>query len=436
MASPLSDLDELVLKCRDEKARTYIKEAVSCYKSGAIRSAIVSTWIAVSFDIIDKLKDLSLAGDKEAKKQLEEFEKARKANDIAKFLKFERNLLKVARDKLELISHIEFIDLERLQQDRNRCAHPSMTTYGEIFNPSAELARVHIRSAVEYLLQYPPAQGKYALQALINEVDSKYFPTSLDKAITAFKNSPLLKARESLVRNFTIVLLKKLLNDIDDYKEGLRISSALNAIQLMRPAVYYDTLSKKLSNLIKSLDDENLCKALPILQRLTDSWKFLEDDVKQKLEAYVEDLPKEKLGNLEFVLGHAVLSASAMKRLQKATRDELNVSNFIDLPRQVGDRIVELYVNSESFEQANSFSETIIKYYSDFTKEQVEKIIRGCGDNNQIEGSFQVSAVILALRQNKSVSDQEIDSLLADVGLNKQGKRIPFITKLDGDWFR
>ncbi len=157
MASPLSDLDELVLKCRDEKAKSYIKESVSCYKSGAFRSAIVSTWIAVIFDIIDKLKDLALAGDKEAEKQLDEFEKARKAGDIATSLKFERDILKVARDRMEFISHLEFIDLDRLQQDRNRCAHPSMTSDGEIFNPSAELARVHIRSAIEHLLQYPPA---------------------------------------------------------------------------------------------------------------------------------------------------------------------------------------------------------------------------------------------------------------------------------------
>lgn len=43
MASPLSDLDELVLECRGEKAKNYIKEAVACYKSGAFRSLIVST---------------------------------------------------------------------------------------------------------------------------------------------------------------------------------------------------------------------------------------------------------------------------------------------------------------------------------------------------------------------------------------------------------
>jgi len=425
VASPLSDLDELVLKCRDEKAKSYIKESVSCYKSGAFRSAIVSTWIAVSFDIIDKLKDLSLTGDKEAEKQLEEFEKARKAGDIAKSLKFERDILEIARDKLELISHIEFIDLERLQQDRNRCAHPSMTSDSEIFNPSAELARVHIRSAVEYLLQFPPAQGKYALESLIKEVGSEYFPTSLDKAVTAFKNSPLFKARESLVRNFIVVLLKKILTEKNDYKEGLRIFSALNAVEQMHKEIYSTTLKAKLSSLIKTLDDKNLDRSFPVLERLTDSWEYLDPDIKQKLEAYVENLPKDKLDELEFLLLHTGLATSAKERLRKITRSEIDDPIFFDLPILVGDKIVELYTKSESFDQANSFSSTVIRYASDFMKEQVERVIRSCGENFEIENSFEVATVINAMRKNKQVTDAEVDSWLVDVGLKKYAKSDP-----------
>ena len=64
--SHLFDLDELILLCRDEKARAYINEAVSCYRAGAFRASIVVTWISVCYDIIDKLKEISLSGDKEA----------------------------------------------------------------------------------------------------------------------------------------------------------------------------------------------------------------------------------------------------------------------------------------------------------------------------------------------------------------------------------
>lgn len=52
MASPFEDLDELTLRCRDEKAREHISEAVASYRVGACRAAIVTTWIAVCFDVI------------------------------------------------------------------------------------------------------------------------------------------------------------------------------------------------------------------------------------------------------------------------------------------------------------------------------------------------------------------------------------------------
>lgn len=52
------DLDELVLRCRDEQARQYIAEAVACYRAGAFRACIVMTWTAVVFEYIHKLREL------------------------------------------------------------------------------------------------------------------------------------------------------------------------------------------------------------------------------------------------------------------------------------------------------------------------------------------------------------------------------------------
>lgn len=139
MASSLEDLDELTLRCRDERARAYIAEAVSSYRAGAFRSAIVATWIAVCFDVIEKLRELSLAGDKEAEKFVQDLEVIRRSGDIKQALTFERELLEIAKNKFELISPLEYIDLERLQADRNRCAHPSLTSDDKAYTPSAEL---------------------------------------------------------------------------------------------------------------------------------------------------------------------------------------------------------------------------------------------------------------------------------------------------------
>lgn len=432
MASPLSDLDELVLKCRDQKAKNYIREAVACYKAGAFRSAIVSTWIAVSFDIIDKLKELSLAGDREAEKQIEAFEKARRIGDIATSLKFERDILAVCRDKLELISPVEFIDLDRLQEDRNRCAHPSMTADGEVFNPSAELARMHIRSAVEHLLQYPPAQGKYALDTLTSEVDSEYFPTDIKKAVVAFESSPLKKARDSLIRNFTVVLLKKLINGTKDYKEIYRVSTALNAVGVIHREIYRSTLTEKLSSIVRGVEAEKLDRVIPLIAHIEDSWSHFEVDIRQKFESYVESLPKDKLDDIEIFLSISDLKKAAEKRLRKATRAELDEPLFFVVPIQVSDRIIELYSESRNFDQANSFASTVIRYAGNYNKSQVQRIIKACGENDQIEHSFEIGSVINALRKNKNVNDDEVDKWLVEVGLKKFAKIKDEKPEIDG----
>jgi hypothetical protein len=163
----LVDLDELVLRCRDEQARRYIAEAVACYKVGAFRSTIVATWIAVIFDFIYKLRELELTGDAKAKQKLEEFEKIRRNNDITGALNFEKNILNLAKDEFQLLSPMEHADLSRLLSDRNRCAHPSMNSIEDTYQPSAELARYHLRNAVTCLLQRPPVQGKAAIEWLL-----------------------------------------------------------------------------------------------------------------------------------------------------------------------------------------------------------------------------------------------------------------------------
>ena len=70
MKERMADLDELVLSCRDLKAREYVAEAVACYHAGAFRSCIVSTWLAVSFDFFDKTAELASLGDTEAERFL------------------------------------------------------------------------------------------------------------------------------------------------------------------------------------------------------------------------------------------------------------------------------------------------------------------------------------------------------------------------------
>ena len=69
------DLDELVVLCKDKSAKQqFIQEAVACYRVGAFRSCIVSTWNAVVFNFLHKLRQLDQTGNGDASQLLKEYE--------------------------------------------------------------------------------------------------------------------------------------------------------------------------------------------------------------------------------------------------------------------------------------------------------------------------------------------------------------------------
>jgi len=425
MISSLIDLDELILKCRDDRAKAYISEAVASYRSGAFRSAIVGTWIAVCFDVIEKLRELALSGDKEAEKHAEELEKTRKSGDIAKALKFERELLEIARDKFELISHVEFIDLERLQEDRNRCAHPSLISEDQVFSPSAELARVHLHSAVSHLLQHPPVQGKYALDRLVKEIDSEYFPDNKDKAKVSLASGPLRKPRESLVRNFVVVLIKKLLKEDLDWKQNRRVAAALNATFELHPQGYSAAFSEKLSPLLRSLEDAELERVIAFFKLTTDTWQYVEGDIRQRIESFVAALPSNLIDDVDFLLSFAPLRQHTLSRIAIATREELIDTIFFILPSEVADRLITIYLESQNFDQANEWAKHLAIHVSSFNEEQIRRIVTSAAKNEQLLYSFELGALLNVLRSRKKIPEEEFDGLLKVNGLSKYAPASP-----------
>ncbi|NHL00505.1 hypothetical protein [Rubrivivax benzoatilyticus] len=419
MASPLEDLDELTLRCRDERARLYISEAVSSYRAGAFRSAIVATWIAVCFDVIEKLRELSLAGDKEAEKFVQDLDTTRRTGDVTRALKFERELLDIAKDKFELISPLEYIDLERLQADRNRCAHPSLTSDDKAYTPSAELARLHLHSAVTHLLQHPPAQGKYALDRLTQEIDSEYFPSTAKDARVAFASGPLRRPRESLVRNLVLVLTKSLLKDKPDYKRRMRLTAALTAVRELHPVPASATLAERLSHLFRAVPDKELLSATSFLQYVVDCWQYLEADVRQRLQNYVTDLPADDLDSLEFYLQYTPLQTQARHRVAVATKKELSQAMFWDMPSEVADKFISIYLESASFDDANAWAKQMFVHTGDFKPDHVRRIIAGAAKNSQVTGSFQFTSLLNTLRGKNKLPADEFERLLRENGLEE-----------------
>lgn len=284
------DLDELIVRCRDKQAKKFIQEAVTCYRSGAFRSCIVATWNAVVFDFLHKLRELELLGDGQASSLLKEFEKISSASNVRELWQFESNIPKTALTKFELISAVEKADIERLFEDRSRCAHPSMTSLEEPFEATAELARYHLRSAVMHLLQHPPVQGRSARERIFQDIKSEYFPVDPELATKYFQKSPLARARFSLIKDIVLGLTVSLLTEELPEDERTRQFSALNAVSTMYRKETGGILNEQLSNIIlNKVVDTNWDKVIIYLGSVT-AWESLSEPCQLKAKSFIEKL--------------------------------------------------------------------------------------------------------------------------------------------------
>lgn len=327
------DLDELIARCRDKQAKKFIQEAVACYRSGAFRSCIVATWNAVVFDFLHKLRELELLGNGEASSLLKDFENISSASKVRELWQFESDIPKTALTKFELISSVEKTDIERLFEDRSRCAHPSMTSLEEPFQATAELARYHLRSAVMHLLQYPPVQGRSARERIFQDIKSEYFPVDPELATKYFQKSPLARARFSLIKDIVLGLTVSLLTKEVPEDEETRQFSALNAVSTMYPNEIGEILNNHLSNIIlNKVVDTNWNKVIIYLGSIT-AWESLSEPCQLKAKSFIEKLdyksfPHRSLNILVKASHVSFLKESVTNKLQIPLKYLLSIKKF------------------------------------------------------------------------------------------------------------
>ncbi len=391
----LADLDVLLLRCKSPQSKTLLAEAIACYRAGAYRSAIISTWITVVFDLIGKFRELALTGDTEAQKVVQNFEDAYDKNDIPKVLSFEKGVLERARKDFQLISHREQEELQRLFEDRNHCAHPSLRSLEEPYQPLAELVRAHICNAVVILLQYPPVQGRRALQTVLEAIMSDTFPIQVDQALEQyFKHSPLARARPTLIKDAIAVLTKSLLLECLPEAERIRKYTALLAILKMYSQEGEPILREELPKLEpRILSHKQLANLLDYLRRIPSIWHTLGIVGKNKVYGFLESgSDEEVVGMLPVILDISALHERAVQRI--VTLSNENLAQLIQQGSHLAEYFPEAlkrWKRSESFEESKRLTgQFLVPFLSiDLTAEQVTQIILACTGNSQLCGHFQ-----------------------------------------------
>ena len=326
----LIDLDELILKVRDQLSRRYYKEAIRSYQAGVYRAAIISTWIAVVYDIISKIRELQTQGDKAANKFITDLDKAVTNNTIPHLQAIEQGILETARDGFELLSKTEYEDFRRLMDDRHRCAHPAFNEDNALFEPTAELVRAHLRHAVLHLLQHKPVQGNSALLRIQGDILRDSFPTEAEAAQRFLESKYLNRAKDALVRNLVSVMLKPLLRqNVPELigKEYNAINTLL-AVRSTHREIYNQVVEQKVNPLVDSLDDSKLANLIGLIGADRQIWDQLSEANKLRVKSFIQS---------EFPVDDTVLVLMAAKAV-----DELREKFIAGLTGLSAERQIEI----------------------------------------------------------------------------------------------
>jgi hypothetical protein len=418
----LSNLDELLQKVRNTHSKNYLNEAIASYRIGAYRAALITTWIAVCVDIIEKIKELSLDDDPIAKR-LEARLNGINANDPASMLSFEREILDMACDELQLISAIEKSHLERLKNDRNVCAHPTFSDDGNQFTPLAELALSYIVQASNYLLIHTPVKGKVVIQRLFDLINEPSFPEDSEKAFTVLSSENNLgRAKESSVRNLSLILLKRTFRDEKGIRLELlnRISASLGAIERISPDVYKEVMENKFGTILSTTTDIQLMRVFPFLIT-RDVWSNIDNAEKVRIEGLVQSMSVDNLIKYG-VTKLAELNYEIRSRLSPVIQqldNKQRYSLFSSHPSKTFKKeAIELFSDSRSFDSAElRGANTLIPIAKYFNDDDFKQIFEGSLNNagsyghNQILYAGEIDSFFTNLYQESKICEVDYKKL-------------------------
>lgn len=291
MQPHLTDLDALALTVREPRSRDYILEAIQAYRAGAYRAAIVATWVAVSFDLIMKLREIASDGDAAAAAEIASFDTQVRAGNQEALQRFERDLLELAQNRFGLLNAQDALHLTRLKIDRNHCAHPSFYGDDELFAPAGELVRLHLVNAMSIVLTRAPVQGQALINRFMADLLSPSFPSEGEKLAHYMTERYLNRVRPESIRNFGLVLVKAVLKPPAGHEANERLLlAATREFARTRPEAWERDVVPAVPRLIEGLSDDQRPNTFRLLRGFPALFPRLHEPDRTRLERLVDRL--------------------------------------------------------------------------------------------------------------------------------------------------
>lgn len=268
-------IEELVGAVRDSRSRQHLLEATTAYNAGAFKAAIVSLWVAVAVDLVTKIRQLAEQGETAAARHIADLDKAIETSNTSQLMKFEKELLDVCRDTYEFIDTRDHVALVRLRDDRHICAHPAFVSSDNVFEPTAELVRAHIATAVDSVLQHGPTAGRKAIERFTAETKGiSWFSTTAELA-AYLRTRYLDHGKSALKTSLAKVVVKGCINPPDNnHLVWTRLAQTAKALDQVAPALLADALASVVGALEagSGLTDSQLTQFMGSLGDLQPAW--------------------------------------------------------------------------------------------------------------------------------------------------------------------
>ncbi len=415
------DIDDYPNYCIDPVAREFIYEAVNAYKAGAYRATITYTWIAIVLNLNTKIDQLAIIGDKEAIVLKENIDKIRQRNDIPAMLLFEREILRTVKDKFELFDGIVYLDLCRIQEDRNRCSHPLLHFDDKPYSPTPEQAKNHLKIAISKLLSEENVFGKSSLDKILELINSDVFPLKTDDIERVLDGSYLSRPKSTLIRNLLIVLIKDFLRKNMDYREKSIKKNVIRYLIKKQRSTVEKNLLDKLNDLCNYNDQNELSKMSDVLTIDNLIWENIAEDKRILIREFVKSFPTIYFEYINNWLELDYLKEETKFRIKNASREDIIRvhSSFFMIPDEICNRMLTLYLESPNFETANSFAHVISSSILDIGKERISKLLKGINENGQISSSWELKTVINSIKKSNFFKIDELNEMLKDNNLSE-----------------
>jgi hypothetical protein len=411
------NIDDFIKGIESIYVKEYLQDAINAYNAGSYRASITYTWLSVFMDIYQKIEQLSITGEQEAINIVNKIDKIRKENNIPEMLKLERNILNVAKDKFNLIDDIAFIDLQRIQEDRNRCVHPLLSYDGALYQPTPEQARTHLINAYNKLLNEPNVYGKAVIDRLFELIYSSLFPFDYEKAKIVLDSGYLKSPKESLLRNFTISLLKQNITENLDVKKLFGVRNTIKYLLGKYRGKIESIIADKLPVIIDFTKNDEMLRLMNLFCVDRFFYDFFDDAKKILIKGFIDNMPTGNVELLAELLFIDDISSNVKVRINQTERKELYDIVPFGVPKVIRKLIIKCYITSGEFNVANSFAAVVINTISEMERDEIIELINGIATNSQVSYSFQVGTVLRKIQSSKIITEGEFLKLINDNNL-------------------